>query len=79
MLSLLQVKKILCQVDTIGSSIQHIKVQQKRWYDDTIYKNDNSKPLKNVSDWTILTTYQMMEEEIDLFGEEIRQGEEEDA
>src|SRR5213082_2411109 len=45
-------KKILWQADKVGDTIQHVRVQRKRWYDDALYQ-DESTPPDDAPAWTI--------------------------
>src|SRR6059058_809373 len=49
-------KKILWQADKVGDTIQHIRVQRKRWYDDALYQ-DESTPPDDAPAWTISSSY----------------------
>ncbi|PKY44704.1 hypothetical protein RhiirA4_419260, partial [Rhizophagus irregularis] len=40
----------------ISSKIQYIKVQRKRWYDNSTYKNDSKLP-DNAPEWTVSFNY----------------------
>jgi hypothetical protein len=48
-------KKILRQADSTAKSIQHIKVQRKRWYDDEALKDD-SEPPDDAPTWAVSTS-----------------------
>ncbi|PKY47385.1 hypothetical protein RhiirA4_421353 [Rhizophagus irregularis] len=50
------VRKLLRCADGVGESVQHIKIQRKRWYNDRIFKDD-SKPPEDAPYWTISSTY----------------------
>src|SRR5256884_5722416 len=50
------IKKVLRQVDSIGDTIQYVKVQRKRWYDDVLFKDD-SIPSDDALTWTVSSTY----------------------
>src|SRR2546422_11348051 len=49
-------KKILRQADKVGDTIQHVRVQRKRWYDDALYQ-DESTPPDDAPAWTISSSY----------------------
>src|SRR5204863_5545036 len=49
-------KKILWQPDKVGDTIQHVRVQRKRWYDDALFQ-DESTPPDDAPAWTILSSY----------------------
>src|SRR2546421_2165442 len=49
-------KKILQQADKVDDTIQHVRVQRKRWYDDALYQ-DESTPLDDAPAWTISSSY----------------------
>src|SRR5204863_7489859 len=49
-------KKILWQPDKVGDTIQHVRVQRKRWYDDALYQ-DESTPPDDAPAWTISSSY----------------------
>src|SRR5436190_19367607 len=49
-------KKILWQADKVGDTIQHVRVQRKRWYDDALYQ-DESTPPDDAPAWTISSSY----------------------
>src|SRR2546422_8759869 len=49
-------KKILQQADKVGDTIQHVRVQRKRWYDDALYQ-DESTPPDDAPAWTISSSY----------------------
>ena len=53
---IIQLKKILRQADTVGDTIQHVRVQRKRWYDDALFQ-DESKPPDDAPEWTISSSY----------------------
>uniref|UniRef100_U9U058 Uncharacterized protein n=1 Tax=Rhizophagus irregularis (strain DAOM 181602 / DAOM 197198 / MUCL 43194) TaxID=747089 RepID=U9U058_RHIID len=56
-----EVKKLLRIADSVGESLQHTKVQRKRWYKDKIFK-DNSEPPDNAPKWVISPYYSKNEE-----------------
>ncbi|CAB5197266.1 unnamed protein product [Rhizophagus irregularis] len=56
-----EVKKLLRIADSVGESLQHTKVQRKRWYRDKIFK-DNSEPPDNAPKWVISPYYSKNEE-----------------
>jgi len=41
----------------IGENIQNVKVERKRWYNDQLYIEDNSKPPHNAPTWAISSSY----------------------
>src|ERR1043166_4173721 len=49
-------KKILRQADKVGDTIQHVRVQRKRWYDDALFQ-DESTPPDDAPAWTISSSY----------------------
>src|SRR5881227_2091740 len=49
-------KKILRQADKVGDTIQHVRVQRKRWYDVALYQ-DESTPPDDAPAWTISSSY----------------------
>src|SRR2546421_3636407 len=49
-------KKILWQADKVGDTIQHVRVQRKRWYDDALFQ-DESTPPDDAPAWTISSLY----------------------
>ena len=53
---IIQLKKIFRQADKVGDTIQHVRVQRKRWYDDALYQ-DESTPLDDAPAWTISSSY----------------------
>ena len=53
---IIQLKKILRQADKVGDTIQHVRVQRKRWYDDALYQ-DESTPPDDAPAWTISSSY----------------------
>ena len=53
---LFQIKKVLRRADSIGDTIQHVKVQRKRWYDDVLLKDDSIPP-DDALTWTVSSTY----------------------
>ena len=53
---IIQLKKILRQADKVGDTIQHVRVQRKRWYDDTLFQ-DESTPPDDAPAWTISSSY----------------------
>ena len=53
---IIQLKKILQQADKVGDTIQHVRVQRKRWYDDALYQ-DESTPPDDAPAWTISSSY----------------------
>ena len=53
---LFQIKKVLRRADSIGDTIQHVKVQRKRWYDDVLFKDDSIPP-DDAPTWTVSSTY----------------------
>ena len=53
---IIQLKKILRQADKVGNTIQHVRVQRKRWYDDALYQ-DESTPPDDAPAWTISSSY----------------------
>ena len=40
----------------MGDTIQHVKVQQKCWYDDVLFKDDSIPP-DDAPTWTVSSTY----------------------
>jgi hypothetical protein len=40
----------------VGDTIQHVKVQRKRWYDDVLFKDDSIPP-DDAPTWTVSSTY----------------------
>ena len=53
---IIQLKKILWQADKVGDTIQHVRVQRKRWYDDALFQ-DESTPPDDAPAWTISSSY----------------------
>ena len=53
---IIQLKKILRQADKVGDTIQHVRVQRKRWYDDALFQ-DESTPPDDAPAWTISSSY----------------------
>ncbi len=53
---LFQIKKVLRRADSIGDTIQHVKVQRKRWYDDVLFQDDSIPP-DDAPTWTVSSTY----------------------
>src|ERR1043166_7741160 len=49
-------KKILRQADKVGDTIQHVRVQRKRWYDHALFQ-DESTPPDDAPAWTISSSY----------------------
>lgn len=40
----------------MGDTIQHVKVQRKRWYDDALFKDDSIPP-DDAPTWTVSSSY----------------------
>ena len=53
---IIQLKKILRQANKVGDTIQHVRVQRKRWYDDALFQ-DESTPPDDAPAWTISSSY----------------------
>ncbi|CAB4397810.1 unnamed protein product [Rhizophagus irregularis] len=51
------IRNILRYADMIGESIQNVKIGRKRWYDDQLYIENNSKPPCNAPAWAISSSY----------------------
>ncbi|PKK55421.1 hypothetical protein RhiirC2_802445 [Rhizophagus irregularis] len=51
------IRNILRYADMIGESIQNVKIGRKRWYDDQLYIENNSKPPRNAPAWAISSSY----------------------
>src|SRR3989440_3503773 len=51
-------KKLLRQADKVGDTIQHVRVQRKRWYDDALFQ-DESTPPDDAPAWTISSSYNL--------------------
>src|ERR1043166_870605 len=49
-------KKILRQADKVGDTIQHVRIQRKRWDDDALFQ-DESTPPDDAPAWTISSSY----------------------
>ena len=48
--------KILRQADKVGDTIQHVRVQRKRWYDDALFQDELTPP-DDAPAWTISSSY----------------------
>ncbi|PKY62696.1 hypothetical protein RhiirA4_551282 [Rhizophagus irregularis] len=51
------IQNFLRHADLTGESIQNIKVGRKRWYNDQLYIENNSKPPRNALAWAISSSY----------------------
>ncbi|GBC51294.2 probable serine/threonine-protein kinase clkA [Rhizophagus irregularis DAOM 181602=DAOM 197198] len=52
-----KIRNFLRHADLTGESIQNIKVGRKRWYNDQLYIENNSKPPRNAPAWAISSSY----------------------
>ena len=53
---IIQLKKILRQADKVDDTIQHVRVQRKRWYDDALFQDESTTP-DDAPAWTISSSY----------------------
>ncbi|UZO27170.1 uncharacterized protein OCT59_019376 [Rhizophagus irregularis] len=51
-----EIRNFLRHADLTGESIRNIKVGRKRWYNDQLYIENNSKPPRNAA-WAISSSY----------------------
>ncbi|PKK64862.1 hypothetical protein RhiirC2_786912 [Rhizophagus irregularis] len=52
----ISLKKLLRHADKVGESVQNIKVQRKRWYNDNDYQDCSTSP-DGAPEWIISSSY----------------------